>query len=872
MCEPTLGGEQHGRGARSGADVMVAGAQVAAVSAHPPDMMAHEVMEVDEASVFVTGAAETEAGYEGEAEGEAASAAEETEVPAGAAATMGAAKDPVTEPAPAPVPATARDAEPGQNSPRRRIKPTSRSRLCLLDSEGFAMQWYAGNRALDAKIRAPQGRRVTRLKSKTATAATTAAPPPPQQPSAAAAGGDTADGLNLSAVYTTILGGSRNREVPRPAWARLADEEKVAVKGAPGAEAEVAAGGKEAAASESAETESAGETGAAATDETFAEAEAAEAAAVAAAVTDAANTRTEAPAAHPPDVARAVNEAPAPALTAAAPAAAGEPAREAPRTNIGFVQCKHCGKRIAAGNAGWLIAHEKRCDGRPHDPEAEKDRKRDKLRRKRDPTLPPPTSRARLGLLDSEGFAMQWYSDNRALDARIRAPQMNSVTTRAEARVVTGSAADASPSPQQPRAGGGSTSSDGGDAATADGIPLSTVYSRILGGRPDEVPVPSWVRAGVELSRRSILGRNDATGIDVPVGPDHQADVGTFDPAGAERAGAPERAEDARATSAEVEAEITEGLLARFVAAAYGDERARRYVPEASDLDASADAALKRAAWVQRGADGAPFAADGADVPLDGLTCPKCRRVFGNQGARTVHEKYCGKGGRERDRRRRKPGPAERAAQRAAMAARAPVAKRPRPSRPDQASRPTHAALSSHAAPSSAGAESPDVVEDVYAVERLLGRRTVRGGGVQYLVQWLGYGPGFHSWEAAENILDGVLVTEFEMRTGLLKNASHHPAKNRPLGVPVGDPLTLDDGCSSSPSPSPSPGSCSNSVGIAPLALAPLALAEPASSAEGPGEVSVTTAIVAARADDDDYGDAVEQLEVVAYLPGAAVA
>ena len=51
--------------------------------------------------------------------------------------------------------------------------------------------------------------------------------------------------------------------------------------------------------------------------------------------------------------------------------------------------------------------------------------------------------------------------------------------------------------------------------------------------------------------------------------------------------------------------------------------------------------------------------------------------------------------------------------------------------------------------------------EPIYTVEKLVGRRVVRGR-VKYLVRWLGYSKDQDTWEPAENILDQALIREFE--------------------------------------------------------------------------------------------------------------
>ena len=60
--------------------------------------------------------------------------------------------------------------------------------------------------------------------------------------------------------------------------------------------------------------------------------------------------------------------------------------------------------------------------------------------------------------------------------------------------------------------------------------------------------------------------------------------------------------------------------------------------------------------------------------------------------------------------------------------------------------------------------------EEVYAVERLMAKRT-RRGRPQFLVRWQGFGPEHDTWEDERNILDDDLVAAYEEESALQRAA-----------------------------------------------------------------------------------------------------
>jgi hypothetical protein len=52
--------------------------------------------------------------------------------------------------------------------------------------------------------------------------------------------------------------------------------------------------------------------------------------------------------------------------------------------------------------------------------------------------------------------------------------------------------------------------------------------------------------------------------------------------------------------------------------------------------------------------------------------------------------------------------------------------------------------------------------DDIYVVERILDKRVLEKGEVQYLLKWFGYGEDEASWEPEENVFCKDLIRLFE--------------------------------------------------------------------------------------------------------------
>ena len=153
------------------------------------------------------------------------------------------------------------------------------------------------------------------------------------------------------------------------------------------------------------------------------------------------------------------------------------------------------------------------------------------------------------------------------------------------------------------------------------------------------------------------------------------------------------------------------------------------------------------------------------------------------------------------------PFPVERVISRSAVRLRLPGSMKVHPTFHVSKLKPVH---ESDLVPDAPPPPPPRMIEGgpVYTVERLLQSRQ-RGRGLQYLVDWEGYGPEERMWVPASRIIDPAMITEFHrlqpdqpsIRRGRPVRARRGPA--RPA-VPL---MTPAPGPDSAPAAAPAPGS-----------------------------------------------------------------
>ena len=78
------------------------------------------------------------------------------------------------------------------------------------------------------------------------------------------------------------------------------------------------------------------------------------------------------------------------------------------------------------------------------------------------------------------------------------------------------------------------------------------------------------------------------------------------------------------------------------------------------------------------------------------------------------------------------------------------------------------------------------MTDDIFVVERILNRRVVQNGKVEYLIKWFGYEPIDATWEPEENIFCRDLIDEFEQIEQIRVGRTERGAKANGRSVDLG--------------------------------------------------------------------------------------
>jgi hypothetical protein len=71
--------------------------------------------------------------------------------------------------------------------------------------------------------------------------------------------------------------------------------------------------------------------------------------------------------------------------------------------------------------------------------------------------------------------------------------------------------------------------------------------------------------------------------------------------------------------------------------------------------------------------------------------------------------------------------------------------------------------------------DETNLPEEVYIVEKILGKKKDKSGKIRYLIKWQGYDDKDNTWERAENVLSKHLITEFELEQTAKKSEKKRP-------------------------------------------------------------------------------------------------
>ena len=63
-----------------------------------------------------------------------------------------------------------------------------------------------------------------------------------------------------------------------------------------------------------------------------------------------------------------------------------------------------------------------------------------------------------------------------------------------------------------------------------------------------------------------------------------------------------------------------------------------------------------------------------------------------------------------------------------------------------------------------------DMTDDIYVVEKILDKRIIENGLIEYFIKWFGYDEEDATWEPEENVFCKDLIEQYEANQILQKN------------------------------------------------------------------------------------------------------